>query len=219
MRSLSAQMLSASASLPATAMSFVDGVERRPCAAASSASFHVALRRGAPFSPRTYGASRRCRLRPSYEKRPRSPIHSSFTDSLRRGTIRITSCPLASTRMDAPMPSVASTDSVGRSSHERAVNAYGFDVSAPTGQRSITFPLISLVSAFSRYVPISALPPRPVTPRSCTPATSVAKRTQRVQWMHRVMTVLTRGPRFLSSTARFSSTKRPRSLPYAMDMS
>ena len=30
------------------------------------------------------------------------------------------------------------------------------------------------------------------------PATSSAKRTQRVQWMHRVMTVFTSGPRFLS---------------------
>lgn len=28
--------------------------------------------------------------------------------------------------------------------------------------------------------------PRPVAPRSDTPATSVVKRTQRVQWMHRV---------------------------------
>ena len=45
------------------------------------------------------------------------------------------------------------------------------------------------------------------------PAISVAKRTQRVQWMQRVMTVLTSGPRFLSLTERFISVKRPRSLP------
>jgi hypothetical protein len=48
---------------------------------------------------------------------------------------------------------------------------------------------------------------------SCTPATSVEKRTQRVQWMQRVITVLTSGPRFLSATARFISEKRLRSLP------
>jgi hypothetical protein len=33
---------------------------------------------------------------------------------------------------------------------------------------------------------------------SWTPATSLAKRTQRVQWMHRFMLVLIRGPKFLS---------------------
>jgi hypothetical protein len=37
-----------------------------------------------------------------------------------------------------------------------------------------------------------------------------------VQWMQRVMTVLTSGPRFLSSTVRFTSTKRLRSLPNTM---
>ena len=50
-----------------------------------------------------------------------------------------------------------------------------------------------------------------------SPATSLAKRTQRVQWMQRVMTVLTSGPRFLSATERFISVKRPRSLPKCMD--
>ena len=49
------------------------------------------------------------------------------------------------------------------------------------------------------------------------PATSVANRTQRVQWMQRVMTVLTSGPRFLSCTLRFISVKRPRSLPNCID--
>jgi hypothetical protein len=51
---------------------------------------------------------------------------------------------------------------------------------------------------------------------SCTPATSELKRTQRVQWMQRVMTVLTRGPRFLSATERFISVKRLRSDPNTM---
>ena len=58
-----------------------------------------------------------------------------------------------------------------------------------------------------------AMYPAPhATPRGA-PAISVAKRTQRVQWMQRVMTVLTSGPRFLSLTERFISVKRPRSLP------
>lgn len=49
------------------------------------------------------------------------------------------------------------------------------------------------------------------------PATSVAKRTQRVQWMHLVITVLTRGPRFLSCTERFISVNLPLSLPKCID--
>lgn len=49
------------------------------------------------------------------------------------------------------------------------------------------------------------------------PATSVAKRTQRVQWMQRVITVFTSGPRFLSCTERFISVNLPLSLPKCMD--
>jgi hypothetical protein len=40
---------------------------------------------------------------------------------------------------------------------------------------------------------------------SGTPATSVMKRTQRVHWMQRVMTVLINGPMYFSSTARLLS--------------
>jgi hypothetical protein len=43
--------------------------------------------------------------------------------------------------------------------------------------------------------------PRPVVPRSSIPATSEAKRMQRVQWIHRVMIVFINGPISLSSTA------------------
>lgn len=50
-------------------------------------------------------------------------------------------------------------------------------------------------------------PPRPVVPRSSTPATSEPKRIQRVQWIHLVIMVLIRGPTFLSSTAL--KQKRP----------
>ena len=41
------------------------------------------------------------------------------------------------------------------------------------------------------------------------PITWLMKRMQRVQWMQRVMTVLTRGPRYLSSTALLNSVYRP----------
>ena len=47
--------------------------------------------------------------------------------------------------------------------------------------------------------------PREVAPSSDTPATSDAKRTQRVHRMQRVITVLTSGPRYLSCTARLLS--------------
>ena len=45
------------------------------------------------------------------------------------------------------------------------------------------------------------------------PATSVVNRTQRVQWMQRFIEVLTRGPMYLSSTARLFSAKREVSTP------
>ena len=47
--------------------------------------------------------------------------------------------------------------------------------------------------------------PRPIAPISSTPATSSAKRMQRVHWMHRVMIVLTIGPIYFSVTARLFS--------------
>jgi hypothetical protein len=45
------------------------------------------------------------------------------------------------------------------------------------------------------------------------PATSVVKRTQRVQWMHRFIEVLMSGPIYLSSTARLFSKKREPETP------
>ena len=72
--------------------------------------------------------------------------------------------------------------------------AHGLFVSAPTGQRSMTLPDISVSRVASTYVPISIALPRPTHPSIETPATSWAKRTQRVQWMHRVITVFTSGP-------------------------
>mmetsp|Transcript_1307 Transcript_1307/g.3423 ORF Transcript_1307/g.3423 Transcript_1307/m.3423 type:complete len:275 (-) Transcript_1307:373-1197(-) len=185
----------------------------------SSASLHDAGRSMSSASARIIGESMRWRLSPSNAKRVLSEIHSSLMSSLRRGSTRITSPPRVSTRMFDPNPSSTSIESVVRSSHGRAVKAYGFEVSAPTGQRSATLPESSESSIFSTYVPISIALPRPTVPSESTPATSVAKRTQRVQWMHRVITVLMSGPRFLSSTPRRTSVVRPRSAPKYMDWS
>jgi len=52
-----------------------------------------------------------------------SEIHSSFTASLTRGRIRITSRPRVSTRIAEPTPSITSIDWVLPSSHGRAANA------------------------------------------------------------------------------------------------
>ena len=50
------------------------------------------------------------------------------------------------------------------------------------------------------------LSPRAVAPSSATPATSVVKRMQRVQWMQRVIVVLTSGPQSGWPTARLFSS-------------
>ena len=60
---------------------------------------------------------------------------------------------------------------------------------------------------------ISACSPRPIMPSSMTPAISWPKRTQRVQWMQRVMSVEISGPRFLLFTTRLARHSASRSLP------
>ena len=70
--------------------------------------------------------------------------------SLVRGRTRTTSRPRESMRIAEPSASVTSTDSAWANSHERAWNAEGFEVSAPTGQRSITLACNSEVIACSR---------------------------------------------------------------------
>ena len=71
--------------------------------------------------------------------------------------------------------------SVFFNSHGLASNAYGFEVRAPTGHRSITFPESSDSIDFSKYVVISISSPRPMAPSSGTPATSVANLMHLVQ--------------------------------------
>ncbi len=60
-------------------------------------------------------------------------------------------------------------------------------------------------TVFSIQVEICTRSPRPIVPSSGTPAISCPKRTQRVQWMQRVMSVETSGPRSWSFTTRLRS--------------
>ena len=72
-------------------------------------------------------------------------------------------------------------DSVCFSSQGLVENAYGFEVKAPTGHKSITFPDSSDLTAISRYVVISISRPLPIAPISSEPETSVENRTHLVQ--------------------------------------
>ena len=92
-----------------------------------------------------------------------------------------------------------------RISQARPVKREGLAVSAPTGHRSMTLPDNSDWMLCSTKVPISMCSPRPVAPSSGMPAISRPKRTQRVQWMQRVISVAMSGPMSLSATARLAS--------------
>ena len=147
MRSLRATIASASASFPAMARTAPPLAARASEAAASACSHLTGAR--APSAFLASGMLSRWRLRPSYWNRALSEIHSSFTSSFSRGTMRMTSVPRVSTRMLQPSASLTSTDSTPLSSQFRAVKAYGLEVRAPTGHRSITFPESSLAMSFS----------------------------------------------------------------------
>ncbi len=67
----------------------------------------------------------------------------------------------------------------------------------PDSSESTDFPTNVMISAFS---------PRPAMPSSITPAISWPKRTQRVQWMQRVISSAEiSGPMLLWNTTRFAS--------------
>eukprot|EP00967_Tisochrysis_lutea_P127760 scaffold217766_cov32-Tisochrysis_lutea.AAC.2 len=76
------------------------------------------------------------------------------------------------TLIAGPHPSSTSMEGVERYSQDLAAKALGLEVSAPTGHRSTTLPLISDANAASTYVPISIALPRPTAPSMSTPATS-----------------------------------------------
>jgi hypothetical protein len=79
-------------------------------------------------------------------------------------------------------------------------------VSAPTGQMSIMLPDSSESTVPPLTVVISECSPRWIMPSSMTPAISWPKRTQRVQWMQRLIScMLISGPTSLWKTTRFSS--------------
>ena len=130
-----------------------------------------------------------------------SEIHSSLMSSFILGMILRTSPVLWVMTMLLPTQSNTSTVSVFLVSQGRAMKAYGLLVRAPTGHKStkkvikihehklsnlipITFPDSSLRSILSTYIPICMLLPRPVVPRSSTPATSEANLTHLVHWIH-----------------------------------
>ena len=63
----------------------------------------------------------------------------------------------------------------------------------------------SLSTVLPTKVVISECSPRLTMPNSITPAISCPKRTQRVQWMQRVISFIEiNGPTFFSNTTRFS---------------
>ena len=71
---------------------------------------------------------------------------------------------------------------------------------------SIMLPDSSLSMVRPASVVISLCSPRWIMPSSMTPATSWPKRTQRVQWMQRVIScMLISGPTSLWKTTRLSS--------------
>src|SRR5262245_30571522 len=72
----------------------------------------------------------------------------------------------------------------------------------------MTFPESSESTVLPTNVMISACLPRPIMPSSIMPAISWPKRTQRVQWMQRVMSVEMSGPRFLLGRTRLGSSSR-----------
>ena len=74
--------------------------------------------------------------------------------SLIFGSIRFTSQPYVSILIFEPTASITSIDSVFFNSHGLASKTYGFDVSAPTGHKSITLPESSDSIDFSKYVVI-----------------------------------------------------------------
>jgi hypothetical protein len=71
---------------------------------------------------------------------------------------------------------------------------------------SIMLPESSLFTVPPVTVVISLCSPRWIMPSSMTPATSWPKRTQRVQWMQRLISsMLMSGPTSFGVTTRFSS--------------
>ena len=150
--------------------------------------------------------SRVSEFKASYEKRSLSEIQHSLIASFSSGSTRSTRLPLTCTIRFEPRLSCGLTDLRRVSSQVRAVKRKGLEVSAPTGHTSIMLPDSSESTVRATNGMISLCSPRPAMPSSITPAISCPKRTQRVQWMQRVMSVAISGPRFLFGTTRFISS-------------
>eukprot|EP00732_Lithocolla_globosa_P002681 Lithocolla_globosa_v1_NODE_1848_length_2298_cov_11.398128.p4 type:complete len:135 gc:universal NODE_1848_length_2298_cov_11.398128:1094-1498(+) len=120
-KSLTATIDSTSANCPATAVILDPSIPEIRERIVSRASSQGTARKDEPS--RIMGEPRRWTLSPSVAARDLSASHSSFTSSCSRGSTRITSSPLQSTRMFEPSASCTSMDSVWRSSQGRAVKA------------------------------------------------------------------------------------------------
>jgi hypothetical protein len=132
-----------------------------------------------------------------------------LTASFSSGTTRITRSPLTCTTRFEPSESCAEIDLRRASSQVRALNRNGRLVSAPTGQTSIMLPESSESTERPTKLMISECSPRLAMPSSMIPPISWPKRTQRVQWMQRVISSAEiSGPIDLRKTTRLGSTKR-----------
>ena len=105
-----------------------------------------------------------------------------------------------------PTEHVVHVDSTWSRSHGRALNRYGVAVSAPTGQICTVLPEKCEVKGSVGKAATSTSSPRPAKSIWASPATSAAKRVQRLHWMQRSRSSSTRSDSAMGfSKWRFSS--------------
>ena len=123
-------------------------------------------------------------LKPS---RPGSHIHQRLTSWFSRGVIRRNRPPREPIVTLQPRAQPVQTDSVKSMNQTRLSNRKSFDVSAPTGQRSMMFMAYGVVNSPRDVMITSSWSLRLPMESSCDRVTSSVKRTQRVHLMHRSM--------------------------------
>jgi hypothetical protein len=110
-----------------------------------------------------------------------------------------------STIMLQPCEQFGQTDIVRSSSQARALFNESFDNSAPTGQRSMTFPAHGCVRSWPSNLPMTARSPRSLTFKTESCATSSMNRTHRVQRMQRFGVYMTSPPKSSTGLKRLGS--------------
>lgn len=128
-----------------------------------------------------YGEIIRLFLKPSKQKRVTSEIQFSFKFLFFLGKILKILKSLISTLIFTCIESFKSIVFNEFNSQDLAIKEYGFEVNAPTGQRSIKLPDISDKIILLEKFKISIELPLPAKPKYLKPAISSMKRTQRVQ--------------------------------------